>query len=126
MRIGAAYFADLVDRFGGVSYALASYNAGPGAVARWIAERPGIAADEFIDDIPYPETQNYVRKILGTAEDYRRLYGERGVRPPAGPPASTAPSAPHELLAVPESSSPVKPATHAPAKKKPTHKKRHH
>jgi soluble lytic murein transglycosylase len=95
-------------------------------VARWIAERPGIAADEFIDDIPYPETQNYVRKILGTAEDYRRLYGERGVRPPAGPPASTAPSAPHELLAVPESSSPVKPATHAPAKKKPTHKKRHH
>ena len=126
MRIGAAYFADLVDRFGGVSYALASYNAGPGAVARWIAERPGIAADEFIDDIPYPETQNYVRKILGTAEDYRRLYGERGVRPPAGPPASTAPSAPHELLAVPESSSPVKPTTHAPAKNKATHKKRHH
>ena len=67
-----------------------------------------------------------MRKILGTAEDYRRLYGERGVRPPAGPPASTAPSAPHELLAVPESSSPVKPATHAPAKKKATHKKRHH
>ena len=84
MRIGAAYFADLVDRFGGVSYALASYNAGPGAVARWIAERPGIATDEFIDDIPYPETQNYVRKILGTAEDYRRLYGERGVRPRRG------------------------------------------
>ena len=31
--------------------------------------------DEFIDDIPYPETQNYVKRILGTAEDYRRLYG---------------------------------------------------
>jgi soluble lytic murein transglycosylase len=44
-------------------------------VARWISERPGIARDEFIDDIPFPETQNYVKKILGTAEDYRRLYG---------------------------------------------------
>ena len=27
--------------------------------------------DEFIDDIPFPETQNYVKRILGTAEDYR-------------------------------------------------------
>jgi soluble lytic murein transglycosylase len=39
-------------------------------------ERPGLPQDEFIDDIPYPETQNYVKRILGTAEDYRRLYGE--------------------------------------------------
>ena len=31
--------------------------------------------DEFIDDIPFPETQNYVKLILGTAEVYRRLYG---------------------------------------------------
>jgi soluble lytic murein transglycosylase len=37
--------------------------------------------DEFIDDIPFPETQNYVKRILGTAEDYRRLYGEGGARP---------------------------------------------
>jgi peptidoglycan lytic transglycosylase len=128
MRIGSAYFADLIDRFGGVSYALASYNAGEGAVARWIAERPGIAVDEFVDDIPYPETQNYVRKILGTAEDYRRLYGERGVRPSSGPPATVQPTAPHELLAIPQSSSPVKTTPPAPAKKKPAHKgkKRHH
>jgi soluble lytic murein transglycosylase len=43
-------------------------------------ERPGIADDEFIDDIPYPQTNNYVKKILGTAEDYRRLYGPGSVR----------------------------------------------
>jgi soluble lytic murein transglycosylase len=88
MQIGTSYFADLVDRFGGVPYALASYNAGPGAVARWVAERPGIAMDEFIDDIPYPETQNYVRKILGTAEDYRQLYGDGRAVPLAGAPGS--------------------------------------
>jgi soluble lytic murein transglycosylase len=91
-RIGTVYFADLVNRMGGVPYALASYNAGPGPVARWIAERPGIATDEFIDDIPYPETQNYVKKILGTAEDYRRLYGERGIHPLAGAPGSSSTS----------------------------------
>ena len=75
VRLGMTYFKDLVDRFGGAHYALASYNAGEHRVAKWIAERPGLAQDEFIDDIPFPETQNYVKRILGTAEDYRRLYG---------------------------------------------------
>jgi len=75
IRLGMAYFKDLVDRFGGAHYALASYNAGDGRVSQWLAERPGLPQDEFIDDIPYPETQSYVKRILGTAEDYRRLYG---------------------------------------------------
>src|SRR5439155_21170155 len=75
LKMGTAYFADLVRHFGGTHYALASYNAGENRVARWISERPGIDREEFIDDIPFPETQNYVKKILGTAEDYRHLYG---------------------------------------------------
>jgi soluble lytic murein transglycosylase len=75
VRIGIRYFKDLVDRFGGVHYALAGYNAGDGRVARWIKESPDLASDEFIDSIPFAETQNYVKRILGTAEDYRRLYG---------------------------------------------------
>jgi soluble lytic murein transglycosylase len=75
VRIGTQYFKDLVDRFGGIHYALASYNAGDGRVVQWIKESPDLAPDEFIDSIPFPETQNYVKRILGTAEDYRRLYG---------------------------------------------------
>jgi soluble lytic murein transglycosylase-like protein len=39
-----------------------------------MAERPGVSRDQFIDDIPYPETQTYVRRIIGSAEDYRLLY----------------------------------------------------
>jgi soluble lytic murein transglycosylase len=50
-------------------------NAGMGNVRRWVADRPGLENAEFIDDIPFPQTQQYVKKILGTAEDYRRLYG---------------------------------------------------
>jgi soluble lytic murein transglycosylase len=78
LRMGTAYFADLVQQFGGTHFALATYNAGPNRVQRWISEKPGLERDEFIDDIPFPETQNYVKKILGTAEDYRRLYGPDG------------------------------------------------
>jgi soluble lytic murein transglycosylase len=114
IRIGTAYFKDLVDRFGGAHYALASYNAGEQRIARWIAERPGIEQDEFIDDIPFPETQNYVKKILGTAEDYRRLYGG-GLLTPAGmskPAASAKPT----TAKVPAKK---KATAKAPAKKKP-------
>lgn len=81
VRMGMAYFKDLSTRFGGDHFALASYNAGPHRVARWISERPGVAKDEFIDDIPFPETQNYVKRILGQADDYRRLYGPAAPSP---------------------------------------------
>jgi soluble lytic murein transglycosylase-like protein len=51
---GARYLREMLDRFGGdPAKALAAYNAGPGAVAR------------FGRVPPYPETQNYVRSILG-------------------------------------------------------------
>lgn len=88
IRIGTAYFADLFKQFGSAHYALATYNAGPNRVARWISERPGIERDEFIDDIPFPETQNYVKRILGTAEDYRRLYSGEAAAAGTAPAAS--------------------------------------
>jgi soluble lytic murein transglycosylase len=75
VRIGTSYLADLVARFGDIAQALAAYNAGENRVERWRDERPGLETDEFIDDIPFPETQNYVKRILGTSEDYRLLYG---------------------------------------------------
>ncbi|MGV3517930.1 transglycosylase SLT domain-containing protein, partial [Luteitalea sp.] len=74
VRFGTRYFATLVRNLGGVHFALAGYNAGAGRVIRWKAERGPLEQAEFIDDIPFPETQMYVKKILGTAADYRRLY----------------------------------------------------
>jgi soluble lytic murein transglycosylase len=76
--------------------------------------------DEFIDDIPFPETQNYVKRILGTAEDYRRLYGEGEGRPrpkptikAVSPASATAKRAPAKKPA-----SPKRPTKKTPAKKK--------
>ena len=68
-------FRSLIEKFGGVYYALAAYNAGPDRVVTWRREAPGLDQDEFIDNISFTETQAYVKRILGTAEDYRRLYG---------------------------------------------------
>lgn len=79
VRLGTQYFADLVRRYrGDVAPALAAYNAGESRVDRWLRERPGLDRDEFVDSIPFPETQGYVKKILGTAEDYRTLYRRTG------------------------------------------------
>jgi soluble lytic murein transglycosylase len=81
LKMGTAYLADLVRRFDNQMYlALAAYNAGPGRAHGWADDRAGLPQEEFIDDIPFPETQNYVKKILATAEDYRRLYGPNAVR----------------------------------------------
>jgi soluble lytic murein transglycosylase len=77
VRLGTQIFADDIRKFGGVHFALAAYNAGGSRVFAWRREKPDLPQDEFIDDIPFPETQNYVKRILGTAEDYRNLYSER-------------------------------------------------
>jgi soluble lytic murein transglycosylase len=98
--IGTQYLADLLEQFGGAPYALAAYNAGEHRVERWRAERPGLPDDEWVDDIPFPETQNYVKRILGTAEDYRRLYGG-GVLTPLGTGALLTPLATVPPAAVP-------------------------
>jgi soluble lytic murein transglycosylase len=76
IRLGTTYLARLVEQFGDVHLALASYNAGDSRVRRWLPDRGDLDADEFIDDLPFPETQNYVKRVLGTAENYRRLYGD--------------------------------------------------
>ena len=77
VRMGTRYFTDLLARFGEPYLALAAYNAGEHRVERWLEERrdADLAEDEFIDDIPFPETQNYVKRILGAIDAYRRLYG---------------------------------------------------
>jgi soluble lytic murein transglycosylase len=112
IQIGTAYFSDLVKQFGRVDFALCGYNAGENRIAQWIAERPGLDRDEFIDDVPFPETQNYLKRILGPAEDYRRLYSQ-GVPAPAAPAVKSGAS---KAAPTPPAKPPVKKGT--PPKKK--------
>jgi len=112
--LGMTYFKELMDRFGGAHLALASYNAGEHRVARWLTERPDLPVDEFIDDIPFPETQAYVKRIIGTAEDYRRLYGG-GVLTP-GLELAAAPAAPRAVAPAKAAAPTRRPASQAPSR----------
>jgi len=44
-------------------------------VLRWRKNFPNLREDEFIENIPYPETREYVKKVLAAMEVYRQLYG---------------------------------------------------
>ncbi|MBT9317112.1 lytic transglycosylase domain-containing protein [Leptothoe spongobia] len=54
-------------------FAVASYNAGPGAVANWIAKGYG-DPDVFVENIPFSETKGYVEAVFGGYWNYLRLY----------------------------------------------------
>jgi soluble lytic murein transglycosylase len=76
IRIGTRYLGDLVRRFGSIPIALASYNAGPGAVSGWLEERGHLDVDEFVEEIPYDETRGYVKRVIRSFATYRILYGD--------------------------------------------------
>jgi soluble lytic murein transglycosylase len=54
--------------------AIASYNAGPGNVAQWLKELDISDSDQFIESIPFPETRDYVKSVIGNYWNYLRLY----------------------------------------------------
>lgn len=75
VKLGARYLADLVARFEGVRpFAVASYNAGPGAVGRWRRERPTDDLAAWVEQIPLQETRNYVKRVLRSFNTYKLLY----------------------------------------------------
>ena len=80
LTLGSTYLAQLIDAFdGSIVLALASYNAGPGRVRRWLAEngdpRDGSIHDavDWVESIPYSETRNYVQRVLENLP----IYGYR-------------------------------------------------
>ena len=74
IEIGTAYIASLLKRYQNTEVALAAYNAGIGTVDNWI-EKGIINKDgSNIENIPYKETNYYVRKILRDYEIYQELY----------------------------------------------------
>ncbi|MHC5821391.1 MAG: transglycosylase SLT domain-containing protein, partial [Nostoc sp.] len=54
--------------------AIASYNAGPGNVSKWLQTQTTKDPDEFVEEIPFDETKNYVRQVFGNYWNYLRLY----------------------------------------------------
>ena len=73
LALAALYFGLLRDRFGSDAVALAAYNAGPAAPAGW--GRAATPLDEWVENVPYKETRNYLKLVLAAREVYRRRQG---------------------------------------------------
>ena len=54
--------------------AVASYNAGPNAVAKWVSRYGLQDADEFVEKIPYRETKGYVESVFENYWNYMLVY----------------------------------------------------
>jgi soluble lytic murein transglycosylase len=75
IRLGVRYLGQLLEQYGGnLAHAVAAYNAGPIAVNSWIAVHRGREQDEFVELIPYQETRLYVKRVLRSYGEYRRLH----------------------------------------------------
>jgi len=73
VHFGTDYFQKLLQRFeGNPVLAMAAYNAGPHRVDRWLPQGNKMAADNWIETIPFKETRQYVSAILTYAVIYQR------------------------------------------------------
>jgi peptidoglycan lytic transglycosylase len=78
IQLGTMHLAELLrDNRGSLSLAIAAYNAGQAQVQQWIQRYGYAAEEEFTEDIPYNETRNYVKRVLGSYERYTNLYGKK-------------------------------------------------
>jgi soluble lytic murein transglycosylase len=85
--LGVKHLKHLLELYDGDHVmAVAAYNAGAGNVNRWVKRLGRPPRDVFIENIPFAETRDYVKKVLAGVEIYKRLYRVA----PAGPPERPA------------------------------------
>ncbi|WP_413203588.1 lytic transglycosylase domain-containing protein [Rhodospirillum sp. A1_3_36] len=83
VRLGSRYFGDLMKQFGGsIVLSAAGYNAGPGRPIGWMKDNGDPRsmslenAIDWIEKIPYPETRNYVQRVIEGMLVYQVRLGE--------------------------------------------------
>ncbi len=81
MTIGAAHVSHLLTKYNG-NYAMvfSAYNAGPHRVTRWVEEFGDPRSDavdpiDWVEQIPFSETRNYVQRVLENMQVYRSRLG---------------------------------------------------
>ena len=75
IRFGSLYYSNLRSALKNNDiYAVAAYNGGIGSVTRWSDNLRADSVDEFVEQIPYEETRNYVFKVMKSYWNYTRIY----------------------------------------------------
>lgn len=77
IRYGTWYIGDILRKLNfQPTVATAGYNAGPNNAKRWLPTYDSLPADQFVETIAYPETRNYVKRVMENATIYGGLLGQ--------------------------------------------------
>lgn len=74
--LGTHHFSRLLKMFERIEWAIAAYNAGQGSVGKWLPQKGTI--EEWIEDIPFDETREFVRQVMANRHIYRMMYPDLG------------------------------------------------
>ena len=74
--LGTAYLKKLLKQTDQLYLSIATYNAGPTAVKKWQKEFPDLTPLEFVENISYEETRNYIRLVIRNYIIYHNLLSE--------------------------------------------------
>jgi len=75
VEMGAYYLSQMLKLYSGNEYlALAAYNGGSGSVRKWLKRTGAADIDEFVENIGFSETRAYVKKVMRSYWEYKRLY----------------------------------------------------
>lgn len=84
ITIGAAYLKQMLETFSGNEIvALSAYNAGPSNAKKWLELNGDLVNDKEIDEvawielIPFPETADYVKRVLESKHIYEIILKEK-------------------------------------------------
>ena len=75
IKLGVQFMEEVFRKFNrNMIYSVASYNAGPQRVSTWSLAANAADPDLFVEEIPFSETKNYVKRVLTNYWIYRALY----------------------------------------------------
>jgi soluble lytic murein transglycosylase len=75
LKLGTYYMKNVLSTLGNNPVlASAAYNAGPGRARQWLADKP-LEGAIYVENIPFDETRDYVKKVMSNTVYYARLFG---------------------------------------------------
>lgn len=77
IKLGTEYFKSVLNRFdNNIPLAAAAYNAGPQNVKKWLPDDAPLAADLWVETVPFQETRNYIQAVLAYATIFDKHLGQ--------------------------------------------------
>ncbi|HDQ93311.1 MAG TPA: lytic transglycosylase domain-containing protein, partial [Synergistetes bacterium] len=72
--LGTHHFSRLLKMFDRIEWAIAAYNAGQGSVGKWLPQKGSV--EEWVEDIPFGETREFVRQVMANRKIYRITWAD--------------------------------------------------